>query len=265
MGESDAEFNNTRQISLEQRFRPKSLDVLEKFRFAYKKPTVEGRDNLPPGPCVIAATHLSGFDVPEVYAEVAKDRKTGAMQSSTFRRFWDLMRIESVFTVASKNSSSFFNVAIIEKMKDAINKDGRTLIVAAHNPTEDWKLAEKPGLAAVIIAHFAKVPVVPAALDIQSKTRPPRLRRVDIVAKNLILGKKPDAKIIIGSPMSFPEIPDDRLQLAMNLYSPDKRRIMTGDQILQAQATLDILKSEAGEVMKALASNLPPEKRGKWG
>lgn len=108
------------------------------------------------------------------------------------------------------------------------------------------------------------MPLVPVALDIQSK-RPLKPRRLDIRAKNLIFGKKADVKMIIGNPMSFPEIPYDQLQLTINLFSPDKRRTMTAKQIGDAQKIIETLLVEAGEVMQALASNLPPEKRGKWG
>lgn len=267
MGESNAEFNNTKQISPEQQSHLKRLEILEKFRFLlYKKPTVEGRENLPPGPCVVATTHLSGYDVPEVTAEMMKNRNAGMALQSTIlnfplaRPFVHMLGKENFFPLSNRNSS-ILNAEEIEQLKDAIVRDGKTLVVAGHNPTKDWKLPDSPGLAAVILAHAATVPLVPVALDIQSKTYPKPRRLV----KNSIFGKKPDAKMIIGSPISVSEIPDDQLQLAMNLYSPGKRRLMTQEQVQEVQATLDILKSEAGEVMKALASNLPPEKRGKWG
>lgn len=266
MGEASAEFNNIQQTDHEQPHL-KRLRALEKLRlFLYKKPTVEGRQNLPSGACVVATTHLSGYDVPEVAAELMKNRNAGmAMQSTILnfpmlRPFIHLMGEEDFFPISNRNSSNL-DFEGLEQMRDAITKEGKTIVLAAHNPTKDWKLPDNPGLAAVILAHAAKVPLVPVDLDIQSKTYP-KLRRL---VKNSVLGKKPDAKMIIGSPISFPEISEDKLKAVINLYSLDKRRVMSEEQIRGAKVTLNILKSEAESVMKALASNLPPEKRGKWG
>ncbi len=247
-------------------FRPKSLDVFEKFRFAYKKPTVEGKENLPQTPCVIATTHLSGFDVPEIYSEITKDRKTGmSMQASIlnhplFRPFAHMIGTDNLFSLSNRSSSSL-SLEDIEKMRKAIIEEGRTLVVAAHKPTKDWKLPDKPGLAAVILAHQAKAPLVPAVLDIESRIP---VREGIISAAKSALKHRPESKIVIGNPMTFDEIPEDKLQQAINLYSPEKRKLMTEEQVLEAQSTFDALKSEAGEVMKSLASKLPVEKRGKW-
>lgn len=266
MGEANAEFNNIQQTDHEQPHL-KRLGALEKLRlFLYKKPTVEGRQNLPSGACVVATTHLSGYDVPEVTAEMMKSRNAGMALQSTIlnfplsRPFIHMLGKENFFPLSNRNSS-ILNAEEIGQLKNAIVKDGKTLVVAAHNPTKDWKLPDNLGLAAVILAHEAKAPLVPVALDIQYKTYPKPRRLV----RNSILGKKPDAKIIIGNPMSFPEIPHDKLQSAINLYSLDKRRVMTREQVREAQETIEILRVEAGEVMKALARNLPSEKRGKWG
>jgi len=274
MGESSAEFNSAQQATREQSYL-KRLAKLEGLRFLYNKPTVEGRENLPSGSCVIATTHLSIFDVPEVAAEMMHSRKTGVVLQSHllsipfFRPLVHLMGKERFFPLSNRDAS-VLPAGEIEQMKDAITRDRRTLVVAAYNPNDkaNSKLSDKPGLAAIILAHRARVPLVPVVLNIESKT--PliigfRIRRFDVGLKNLMLGKKPNAKMIIGNPISYPEIPEDKLEAAINLYSLDKRRVMTDQQIVEAKETLAVLQAEAGEVMKALASNLPPEKRGKWG
>ena len=267
MGEVSGEVKGFKPLSPEQKFRPKSLDFAEKLRLLYKKPNVEGRENLPQGACVIATTHLSGFDVPEVYAEITKDRKAGiSMQESIlthplFKLAANLIGKDNLFPLSNRNSS-ILRDEDLEKMKRALVEDGRTLVVAAHNPTKDWELPDRPGLTPIILAHQAKVPLVPVALDIQ--TRIPVRERV-ISAVKSALRHRPESKIIVGNPILFPEIPEEKLQLVINLFSTEKRRLMTEEQIQEAQVTLNVLKSEAGEVMKALASNLPAEKRGKWG
>lgn len=267
MGETNADSHNIQQTSSEKPHYPMVWEALEKLRVLYRKPTVERRENLPAGPCVIATTHLSSFDVPEVAGEIMKGRKTGTVMHSSiykhplFMPFVRMMGKDNFFPISNKNSS-IFDGKDLEPLKNALVRDGRTIVIAGHNPIRDWKLPDKPGLAAVILAHKAKVPLVPVVLDIESLI-PVREGIVSVVKS--VLKHRPNSKIIIGNPMSFPEIPENKLQLAIGLYSPDKRRTMTEKQVQEARETLSILKSEAGEVMKALASSLPLEKRGKWG
>ena len=59
------------------------LKVFEVSRFDIKKPTVEGLDNIPPQPCVIATTHLSDIDVQEVALAIADKRKVGIASQET--------------------------------------------------------------------------------------------------------------------------------------------------------------------------------------
>ena len=153
----------------------------------------------------------------------------------------------------------------LKKMKEGIKNDGRTMIVAGHNPTRSWKLAESPGMTGVILAHMADVPLVPVALDIDSKTAIGQSTDIPTRIKNFIMFKRPNSKVIFGEPMNLAKIPEDKLQLAINLYSPDARRVMTPEQIAIATETLKILQEEASQIMEALASKLSPEKRGKWG
>jgi len=138
------------------------------------------------------------------------------------------------------------------------------MVVAGHNHTRDWKLAEHPGMAAIVLAHMAKVPLVPAVLDIDSKIPVGQSTNLSTRIKNFISFKRPDAKIIFGEPINFPEIPEDKLRSAIDLYSPDARRNMTPEQLATATETLETLQKEAAQMMESLASKLPPEKRGKW-
>lgn len=267
MEKANADSHNIQQTSPEKPHYPMAWEALEKLRILYKKPTVEGRENLPAGPCVIATTHLSTFDVPEIAGEIMKGRKTGiAMQSSIYehpllRPFVKMMGKNNLFPISNRNSSTFGSKDL-EPLKNTLARDGRTIVIAGHNPIRDWKLPDRPGLAAVILAHQAKAPLVPVTLNIELPFHP---KFEHFITKKMFLKKRADSKIIIGNPISFSQIPDDKLDAVVNLYSSDKRRTMTEEQIKEAQGVLDILKSEAGEVMKSFAANLPPEKRGKWG
>ncbi len=249
--------------------------VFEVSRFDIQKPTVEGLEKLPPTPCVVATTHLSDIDVQEVAMVVANQRKIGIASQETnltyapFVPFVKAIGRENFFPVTNSYTKGHAGYSLriedLKGMEEGIKKDGRTMIVAAHNPTHNWQLAENPGMAAVILAHMANVPLVPAALDIESKT--PVAQSTDILprVKNFLTLNRPSAKVIFGEPMDLAEITEDKLQAAVGLYSPDQRRNMTPEQVAEARETLGILQKESQEMMEALASKLPPEKRGKWG
>lgn len=253
----------------------KRLNVFEISRFDIKKPTVEGLEKIPPQPCVIATTHLSDIDVQEVALAVADQRRVGVASQETnltfapFVPFVKAIGKENFFPVTNSYSKGHAGYSLrmedLDKMEEGIKQDRRTMIVAAHNPTHNWALAEHPGMAAVILAHKANVPLVPAALDIDSKT--PVAQSTDMVTrvKNFATLNRPGAKITFGDPVNLAEISEEKLRAAVGLYSPDQRRNMTPEQINEAQETLTILQNESEAMMKSLASKLPPEKRGKWG
>lgn len=252
------------------------LGLLELSRFDIKKPTVEGRERLPQGPSVIATTHLSDIDVQEIAAEVAKDRKIGiASQASNltaaiFRPFIRVMGRENFFplsnTLAPGGATSAFRLTSgdIQRMSEGVVTEGRTMVVSAHKPVDTWKLPDRPGLAAVVLAHHANVPLVPVALDIESE-RPvalaseiaPRIRR-------FFLRQRPSARMIVGEQISLSQIPRQELEQAVNLYSADTRRQMSEEELAKARQALFVLQQEATQMMRELASKLPEAKRGKW-
>jgi hypothetical protein len=251
--------------------------VFESSRFDIKKPIVEGFENIPLIPCIIATTHLSDIDVQEIAMVVADRRKIGMVSQETnltfppSKPFIALIGKDNFFPIANTllpedHNKSAYSLRIddLRGMEDGIKKNGRTMIMAGHNHTRDWKLAENPGIAAIILAHKAGVPLVPAVLDIDSKNPIAQMTNKLSRVKNFVTLKRPSAKIIFCEPMNLAEISEDKLRAAIDLYSPDARRNMTPQQIATATETLEILQKEASQMMESFASKLPPEKRGKW-
>lgn len=251
------------------------LKVFKLSRFDIKKPKVEGLEKIPPTPCVIVTTHLSDIDVQEVVMAVAGRRKVGVASQVTnltfppFKPFVAAIGKDNFFPVTNlfKKGHAAYSLRLedLQKMQEGIREQGRTMIIAGHSPTHDWKLPEKPGIAAVVLAHMAGVPLIPAIVDIESSN--PVAQTTDNMArvKNFITRKRPSAKIIFGEPIELAEIQEEELASAIGLYSPDKRRSMTQEELLSARGTLSVLKGEADKMMLSMASKLPTEKRGKWG
>ncbi|KKQ96691.1 MAG: hypothetical protein A3C27_03065 [Candidatus Levybacteria bacterium RIFCSPHIGHO2_02_FULL_39_36] len=248
-------------------------EVFKVSRFDIKKPTVEGLEKLPPTPCVVATTHLSDIDVQEVAMVVANQRKIGIVSQETnltfplYKPFVAAIGKENFFPITNapyKKGKTAYSLRLddLRKMQEGITQEGRTMIVAGHNPTHNWQLAEKPGMAAVLLAHMANVPLVPVALDIESKT--PVAQTTNNLARLKNLLNRPHAKIIFGDPIELAQLSEEKLKAAVGLYSPDQRRSMTPEQAQEARETLITLQRESEQMMEALASKLPPEKRGKW-
>ncbi len=255
------------------------LKVLEMSRVDIHKPVVKNRELLPDTPCVIATTHISDIDVQEIASIIGEDRKIGVSSLSTnltfplFAPFVNAVGRENLFPISNtiKHGGKFsfsLNIEDIEKMKKGITDEGRTMIVAAHNRTQGWKLPEDPGLAAVVLAHVANVPLVPVALDIHSESpigmAGDILGRATTITKNLLLRKRPHARVSICDPIQPLDISHESIIAAVSLYSIEKRKMMSKEDIDQAKLTLNILKTEARQVMHSLAEKLPYEKRGIW-
>lgn len=252
------------------------LGLLELSRFDIKKPTVEGRERLPQGPSVIATTHLSDIDVQEIAVEVAKDRKIGiASQASNltaaiFRPFVNVIGKENFFplsnTLALGGATSAFRLTSedVRKMSEGVVSQGRTMVVSAHRPVDTWQLPDRPGLAAVVLAHHANVPLIPITLDIESDIPVALASEIAPRIRRFFLRQRPNARMIVGEPVPLSQIPQKDLDQAIDLYSADKRRQMSKEEVTRARQTLSILQQEATQMMQELASKLPEAKRGKW-
>lgn len=248
--------------------------ILGFSRFDIQKPTVEEIENLPSSPCVISTTHLSDVDVQEIVMAVADKRKVGMVCQETnlrplfLRPFIALMGRNNFFTIKNtiEKGKTIFSLEIedLTEMKKGIVKEGRTMIIAAHNPTHDWKLAKKPGVCAVILAHMANVPIVPAALDIDSSVPVGITEDIKTKVINLIKMKRPKATIYFCKPFQVSKISDNKLRSAIDIYSRRKREKMSEEELVSANAALEIIKDEAGQVMLSLGSKLPSQKRGQW-
>jgi len=244
-------------------------------RLAIKKPSIEGRENLPQTPCIIATTHLSDIDEQMIAADAGHDRKIGLASFATnqkfivFKPFITLSGRDNFYDITNAPFKGNFTAPSLrqtdfEKMSQAITQEKANIVISAHNRTYNWELPDKPGLGAVLLAHIANVPIVPSVLDIHSPTIVGSSRDILKTVKNFATFNRPESKIIYGQPIYLSEISQEELKGVFNLYSFEARKKMSQEEINAANATLSVLQAEAEQVMHALALKLPPEKRGKW-
>jgi len=244
------------------------------------KPTIEGLENLTNIPraekLIIASTHLSDIDTETAIATVAPYRDVSVADQSTHLEipvFGNIMRFlgeNELYKVSSRFGKKGnwlpafrLNPKDYEAMRAPLEK-GRVLVIAAHQPTHEWRLPNKPGLGAIYLAQITGATILPTAIDIHH----PEFIDFPIInldiLKRLLQGKRIDVRVAFGKPIKFTPIPYDEIRLLSKFLNHDERHVLTKDEINKSRSTLEKLKSQGAEVMRSLASMLPQEKRGVW-
>lgn len=244
------------------------------------KPAIEGLENLINIPktekLIIASTHLSDIDTETAIATVAPYRDVSVADQSThsevpilgsIMRFLgenELYGVSSRFGKKKTWLPTFrLNPKDYEAMRVPLEK-GRALVIAAHQPTHEWKLPNKPGLGAVYLAQITGGTILPTAIDIHN----PQFVDFPIISpdilKRLLQGKRLDVKVAFGKPIKLSPIPSEEIKLLNKFLNHDERHTLTNAEIDRSRAILEKLKLQGSEIMKSLAGMLPQEKRGIW-
>lgn len=244
------------------------------------KPIVEGLENLTNIPknekVIITPNHLSDIDIETVIATVAPYRDVSVADQSThlevpiFGSIMQFLGENELYGVSSKFGKKKtwlptfrLNPQDYEAMKVPLEK-GRALVIAAHQPTHEWKLPAKPGIGGILLAQKTGATILPTAVDIKCP------EFIDLspinfgVLKRLFLGKRLDVKVTFGKPIRLEPIPSEEIKILEKFLNHDERHGMTKDEIQIARTTFKKLQSQGSEVMQSLANMLPQEKRGIW-
>ena len=226
----------------------------------------------PNGKVVIATTHLSDADVPiATYALSDYFDITIVHHSTHDNPFEDAWSWTGAVVAGRKNFLSIksrkeerkviadFAPEDFEPMKSAL-EIGKTVVIAAHNPTYDWKLSRKGGLGAVYLAQISDALILPVSVNIESESKSGAV--VDMrqaISKNK---KKLKAQVSIGQPINFDKIDVQRMTEILRRrregesLSPEEKR-----EFSEVNAKL---REQSKIVMGSLAEMLPPAKRGIW-
>lgn len=147
-----------------------------------------------------------------------------------------------------------------EPMRDALG-NGKAIIIAAHNPTYDWKLSDKGGLGAIYLAQLSDALILPVSVNIESEAKSGSL--VDMrkaVSKNK---RKSKAKVSIGQPINLEKV---NVQKMTEILKKRKEGSSLSHQERREFTEIATkLRDQSSIVMRTLAAMLPPEKRGVWG
>ena len=157
-----------------------------------------------------------------------------------------------------------------EDMKSAMKK-GKTILVSAHYaPIYSGVLPEKPGYAAIYLAHLSGQRVIlPVTLNIYTDDEDMgRADRMSKIAKNLLSGKRPKSKMTICEPIILDPISPSSIKLiteGLVAKRDGEYSDLKPEEQERARGVFGKMRQKDGEkLMYALAAALPPERRGVW-
>ncbi len=162
------------------------------------------------------------------------------------------------------------NLDNYDVMKDAMDK-GKTIIISAHySPIYTGILPNKPGFAAIYLAHLSgQRVIVPVVLDMQTDYE--ETGRVDKklnIVKNLLMNNRPKSKMTICEPITFDPIDPLDFELMKKWIKARVNKKPSGLNSKEQEKAENVYRRmrqvDGSKVMYALAKALPMEKRGRW-
>ncbi len=142
-----------------------------------------------------------------------------------------------------------FNKKDFTRIKKEVFTKNKMLLIAAHNPTFDGKLPDKPGLGAAVVAQMIKnIQIVPAAVLVEGSA-PDAYK-----PGKAIFGRwGRSAKLVIGDVFEI-----------KNRLTEDETDSVLNPERKASEKTREKIKKTAEEIMLKVAKLLPEEKRGIW-
>jgi hypothetical protein len=219
---------------------------------------------------IIATTHISDLDVPIATLKLGKYFNIAITDESIHHSFLGEpstnigIRIagrENFIPIDTKNikgkKQGEFNPQNFELMRDALEK-GKAIIIAAHNPTQKWKLTKGGYGAPYLTAICENVVILPVVVNIESDEP---LGMAETILKDVI--KRPDASVYIEKPIELEKI--NGIEDFKKILGKRKRgeKLTTEERLRFAELKM-ALEKRSDQIMKALASDLPEKKRGEY-
>lgn len=219
---------------------------------------------------IIATTHISDLDVPIATLKLGKYFDIAITNQSLHHSFWvepgtnigiRIAGRENFIPIDTKKlegkKQGEFNPQNFAPMRDALEK-GKAIIIAAHNPTQKWKLS-KGGYGAVYLTAISEnVVILPVVVNIESDEP---LGMAEAILKNVI--KRPDASVYIQKPIELEKI--NGVEDFERILGKRKRgERLTKKERLRFSELKTALEKRSGQIMHALALDLPEKKRGEY-
>ena len=233
---------------------------------------VRGKENISKIPegkkVIIATTHISDVDLPLVSYVLGNDFNIAVTDQSVHHYFKEEPSTNIGLRIAGKENfipfdyrkdgdgkkNPRFNPENFEPMKAALN-NGKSLVMAAHNPSYEGKL-EAGGNCAVYLAGLDPDTVLlPVTVNLKTNT--------SISAKNPLqaIVEKPDAEVTIGEPVVIEQIPNLKI-IASIMAKRKNKETISKEELAEFSSARKKLNEESDKLMRILSDMTPEEKRG---
>ena len=236
---------------------------------------VNGKDHIAEIPrgrkVVVASTHLSDLDVPLAVSALGDDLDLAVVNMSVHHS-WRLKSGEpstyAGMVAAGKDNfipvdfekdpetgekkSGAFNPDNFQPMLEALN-GGKRVLIAAHNPSHDFKI-DSAGYGAAYLAELGDAVILPIAIRLESDGE---IGLYGTAAKTFL--KKPNATIEIGSPFELPKI-EGIERLGEILEKRKRGEKLTPEERQEFLGLTAALRERSGELMGKVAELLPKTK-----
>lgn len=251
------------------------LAIEANLKLVTKEIKVYGEDhikNIPQGKkVIIATTHISDLDLPIVATVLGKYFDIAITNQSLHHSFLAEPSINMAMKVAGKENfipidynkvdgekKGFFNPDNFEIMSEAL-KNGKAIIIAAHNPAKNWKLP-KGGYGVAYLSDITDdVIILPVTVNLESSEP---IGMADNMVKNII--EKPVASVYINEPIELEKIPGLE-ELSQITDKRKEGKILNHDERNRFSELKKLLENQSDSIMNALSANLPNPKKGKYG
>lgn len=280
--------------------KPRGNESSRRFRWAMwvdsehvvQRPEVVGLENLEKIPKginpVITGTHLRTDTALQIIArELDEKFDIGIAQQAGNRKnpiintmftiigqdhFYDVDHTTTRTKVNGKSERDdkyMLNFNNYDVMNEAMKK-GKTILISAHySPIYDGILPNKPGFAAIYLAHLSGQRVIlPVALDMDTNDPDTgRGDRISNILKNLVTGKRPKSKMTICEPIALDPIEPSDIELMKKWITARQAQAhsdLNPEEQRKAKEAFRRMRQDGEKVMLALAAALPLERRGVW-
>ena len=219
---------------------------------------------------IIATTHISDLDVPIATLKLGKYFDIAITNQSIHHSFLGEPGTNIGIRIAGRENfipidtkkiegkkHGEFNPQNFAPMREALER-GKAIIIAAHNPTQKWKLSKGGYGAAYLTAISENVTILPVVVNIESDEP---LGMAETILKDVV--KRPDATVYIQEPIELEKINgiEDFEKILRKRKRAEK---LTKEERFRFSELKTALEKRSDQIMQALASDLPKKKRGEY-
>ncbi len=234
---------------------------------------VQGREHLAEIPkdrkVIVVTSHISDIDIPLSVKALGYDLDIVIVNESphhSFRQEWNtylglvaagkknFIPLDFRKNEKGEKEPLSFNPDNFKPMEEVMDQ-GKAVLMAAHNPSHNWRL-EEGGYGPAYLAELTDAVILPVGVNVKSE-KPMGMYENQMAT----MKSKPDASVTIGEPFELTKIEgsEDLASIIGKMHAGER---LTREQINRLTELRKKLKEQSDKIMQRVADLVPEEKRG---